>query len=160
MLTFFLVLIRIVLGVAWVGMAVLFVLFFEAVVRMAGPADGVVRARMDLRESPMTMGLVGMAMVAGGVPIYLQAAGGFRANWIFTPAGIALTAGIAAGTLGLFLGVAASRTSRAGEMQRSDSQVQDLNRLHIRTLDCCRRAAILLVISALATAIAWELAWF
>ena len=169
--TILLALIRLVFGIAWVGIAFFFVLFFEATIHATGSAGEPAMARFSLAGCPMSMGFSSIAMVAAGLLIYLDDSSGFPAGWISTPAGIALAAGTIAGVLAFFLGLVIQspcalqiralgiRIQADGEALTS-AQVHELSRLRERFFKASRWGTVLIILSALAMAIALELTWF
>ena len=164
-------LIRIVFGAVWVGTAFFIVLFFEVTIRAAGPAGGMVMARLSLTNSPMGMGLSSIAFVAAGLLMYLDDSGGFQVNWISTPAGIALTLGTMASVLAFVVGLAVQTpcATRMSALQKeiqatvgspTPSQLLELNHLQQGIINASRWGAVLLMVSVLGMAIAWELERF
>lgn len=164
-------LIRIVFGIAWVGIAFFYVLFFEATIRAADSAGEPAIAGVCPTRCPLSIGLGSILMTAAGLSIYLDNSGGFPANWVFTPAGIALAAGTTAGLLAFALGLviqspcamqmrAFRKAVQAAGDALTSAQAHELNRLRERFWEASGWEAVLVIVSAIAIAIALELTWF
>lgn len=158
-------------GIAWVGIAFFFVLFFEATLHATGSVGEPSMVRLRLTGCPMSMGCGSIAMVAAGLLIHVDDSNGLPARWISTPAGIALAAGTIMGVLAFVLGLVIQspcvlqirapgiRIQADGDALTS-AQVHELSRWRRRFFKASRCGAVLIILSALAMAIALELNWF
>ena len=162
---------RLFFGVAWVGTASSSVLFFETILRVAGPKEGIVHARLRITESPMIWGLSSIAILAAGLALYRQAAGETIRNWMSAPAGLAMGTAAVAAILCLVLGIAVLLAPFCRRMrflqQKEDSlaespaasSLHEMRCLQERMLGVSRWGEVLMVVTAIGVAMAWELAW-
>ena len=160
--------IHILSGIFWVGTALFFVLFFEPIIRAAGPAGGAVMGRLALTRFPVVMAVASILTVVIGFVMYWIDSQGFQFNWIATPPGVAMTIGSAAGILAFLLGgfVQMPTTARMAALQKeiqsagappAPAQLETLRVLQNRMAIASRWGAVLMVIAVLGMAIAPEL---
>ena len=162
---------RLFFGVAWVATASGSALFFEAILRAAGPKEGIVYTRLRITDAPVNWGLWSIVILAGGVAMYRQAAGGTVRNWMSVPAGLAMGAAGVAAILSLVLGVAVLLAPFCRQMRflqqkedslaesRAASSLQEMRCLQERILRVSRWGEALMLVTAIGVAVAWELAW-
>jgi uncharacterized membrane protein len=161
-------LIHILFGVFWVGTTLFFVLFFNPVVRAAGPAGGAVMGRLSTTRFSTLMAISAFLTVAAGTIMYVIDSNGFQWAWIISPAGMSLTigslAGIAAFLEGLMLQKPAiTRLStiqqeiQAAGGQPSQDHLTEMDALQKKMGKVSLRGAIMMVISVIGMSIAFNL---
>ena len=92
-------------GIFWVGTTLFFVLFFEPVIKAAGPAGGTIMGKLALTRFSPVMGLSSSLTVVAGFLMYWNDSNSFQGNWILSTPGIVLTIGSIAGILASIVGL-------------------------------------------------------
>ncbi|MBI5654024.1 MAG: hypothetical protein HZC40_26785 [Chloroflexi bacterium] len=159
-------LIHILAGIYWAGAAVLVAAFLTPAVRAMGSDGGkFMQQLVGKQQFSLYLSLAAYASTFAGIVLYWRASLGFQIAWIIAPSGLMFTIGSLAGIITVVMGqlvnapTAARMSALANEMQSAGAppqpaQIAEMQKLQTRLGQAGVIAAILLIISASAMAIA------
>ena len=159
-LMIFLRLVHIFSGIFWVGTSLFFVLFFEKIVKSAGPAGGAVMGKLAMSSFPTAAAFASGLTVAAGLAMYYIDSKGFQGGWILSPGPLTLTVGSISGILAMLVGLTVQRPAMARlsalqkEIQQAGgqptpAQLQELQAVQKRFSMASRLAVVLMVIAVI-----------
>lgn len=159
-------LIHILAGIFWAGSAIITAAFLTPAVRAMGPDGGkFMQQLVGKQKFSMYLSLAAWSSTLAGIILYWRASLGFEIAWMLAPSGFTFTLGALAGIATVLLGqfvnapTAARMSALAKEIQSAGAppkpaQIAEMQKLQTRLGQAGVVAAILLIISAGAMAMA------
>ncbi len=153
-------------GIFWAGAAVMLAAFLTPAVRAMGSDGGkFMQQLVGKQQFSLYLSLAAWLTTLAGIVLYWRASLGFQIAWMLAPSGLTLTIGAVAGIITALIGqfvnapTALRMEALAREMQSAGGppkpqQIAEMQKLQARLGQAGVWAAILLVISAAAMAIA------